>query len=265
MLRSLYIKYDSIVAAGNDVVADLSKEINNLEISYLRESVIPRVAKILHKEISGLRCSVGCSLQSSDGKIEYSFCTDNSPLVRGTLSTADCMDSGTPDLDMVMAPEIIGKLSSSLNRLSELSAEIENCKSEALGYISQLKESNCKKVGNLSSRPAEDVEPTEVLSGTILYCRSNDCNAKGKLLPDRKISILKGSLLRKDTTPTYGCVEFRLDILARYCAQTDKGYIVLSDLPPFSVSRASGLCLGRSSNGNTDWKDEYGNRLCDLE
>lgn len=264
-LCSLYIKYDTLVAAGDDVVADLRKEINNLELSVLRDSVLPKVAKLLCKETSKLRCNIDCSLQSINEKIEYSFCTDNSPLVRGALSTVEDMKTETPDLEMEIDPEVIGKLSLSLTRLSELANEIENCKTEALGYISQLQENNSKINGNNSSRSLEDIESAELRFGKILYCRSQMCDAKGRLLPNKDIIILKGSILRKDITPTYGPKAFRADILAQYCSLTDRGYIVLEDLPPMSVSGASGLCLGRSSNGNIDWKDEHNICLGDLK
>lgn len=35
-LRSLYAQYDTLSASGEDVVADLRKEINNLELAYLK-------------------------------------------------------------------------------------------------------------------------------------------------------------------------------------------------------------------------------------
>lgn len=262
-LRSLYIKYDILATSGNDVVADLRKEINNLELSVLRDSIIPKVAKLLYKETSELRCNIDCNLQSIDGKIEYSFCTNNSPLVRASVSEDDNLDLSSSNPDALINPEILKHLSSSLARLSELSSEIEACKSEAQNCVSLLQES-MPKIKKTVSPIIEKAPSTEAKVDKLLYCRSHTCDAKGRLLPNRDIIVLKGSILRTDATPTYGPKKFRLDILARYCTLTDSGYIVLKDLPPMSVSGASGLCLGRSSNGNVDWKDEHGNRLADL-
>lgn len=262
-LRSLYIKYDNLAASGDDVVADLRKEINNLELSVLRDYVLPKVARLLLKETSALRCNIDCSLQSIDSKIEYSFCTENSPLVRATISEVDNLDDNSVNIGGKLSIEALKDLSSSLSRLSELSAEIDKCKSEALNCISQLQES-ASKIEKHTPQVIDDAPSAESKSGKILYCRSQTCDAKGRLLPNRDIIVLKGSILRTDATPTYGPKEFRADILARYCSLTDSGYIVLRDLPPMSVSGASGLCLGRSSNGNVDWKDEQGKRLADL-
>ena len=262
-LRSLYIKYDTLAVSGDDVVADLRKEINNLELSILRDSILPKVAKFLYMETSELRCNIDCSLQSIDGKIEYSFCTDNSPLVRASVSEDDNLDLISSSPGTPLNPEILKRLSSSLARLSELSSEIEDCKVEALNCVSQLQEST-SKVEEPTSSFIEEVPSIEAKDDRILYCRSQTCDAKGRLLPNRDIIVLKGSILRTDATPTYGPKDFRADILARYCSLTDNGYIALRDLPPMSVSGASGLCLGRSSNGNIDWKDEHGTRLADL-
>lgn len=263
-LRSLYIKYDALVASGEDVVADLRKEINNLELSVLRDYILPKVATLLYKETSDLRCNIDCSLQSIDGKIKYSFCTDNSPLVRASVSENDnlYLISSTPGTPL--NPEILKQLSSSLSRLSELSSEIEDCKAEALNCVSQLQESTYKVEKPISSI-IEEVPSMEAKDGRILYCRSQTCNAIGRLLPNRDIIVLKGSLLRNEVTPTYRPKDFRADILARYCSLTENGYVALRDLPPMSISGASGLCLGRSSNGNVDWKDENGTRLADLK
>ena len=119
-LHSLYIKYDTLAASGDDVVADLRKEINNLELAILRDSILPRVAKFLYKETSELRCNIDCSLQSIDGKIEYSFCTNNSPLVRASVSEEDNLDLISSTLATQLNPEVLKQLSSSLARLSEL-------------------------------------------------------------------------------------------------------------------------------------------------
>lgn len=263
-LRSLYIKYDTLVASGDDVVADLRKEINNLELSVLRDSIIPKVAKLLYRESFGLRCSIDCSIQSINGKIEYSFCTNNSPLIRATISKDDNLDIDSPNNESALNSEILNNLTFCLDRLSELSSEIDSCKANTLKYVSQLQRSSYKKETEQTSPTIFETLSTKTQPDKILYCRSKTCNAKGRLLPNRDIIVLKGSLIRGNATPTYRPKKFRNDILERYCSLTENGYIVLNDLPPMSVSSASGFCLGRSSNGNVDWKDEHGICLADL-
>lgn len=264
-LRSLYIKYDTFAAAGDDVVADLRKEIKNLELSYLRDVVIPKVARFLYRETSELRCRLDCNLQAIDGKIEYSFCTDDSPLVRASVTSCESDVEVTLKDNSECNLEVVEKLRSTLSRLSELSNEIESCKSEAFNTISHLQFTTGRTLDTKESNQAIENPHDRTRSGRILYCRSQTCDAKGLLMPNQDIIVLKGSILRKDVTPTYGPKAFRADILEHYCSLTQYGYIVLRDLPPMSISGASGLCLGRSSNGNVDWKDEGGTRLADLK
>lgn len=264
-LRSLYIKYDTLVVAGDDVVADLRKEISNLELAYLRDAVIPKVAKLLYRETSELRCNLDCNLQSIDGRIEYSFCTDKSPLVRASLTSCNFDEVETLKDNSESNLEIVEKLKSTLSRLSELSNAIESCKTEAFNVITQLQFEDSSTLVTKESKQAIENPSEGTRPERILYCRSQTCDAKGILMPNRDIIVLKGSTLRKDATPTYRPKNFRDNILARYCSLIENGYIVLRDLPPMSVSGASGLCLGRSSNGNVDWKDENGVRLADLK
>ena len=62
-LRSLYLKYDTLSASGDDVVADLRKEINNPELAYLKNQVSPQVAQFMASKIKNLRCRIDSSLQ----------------------------------------------------------------------------------------------------------------------------------------------------------------------------------------------------------
>ncbi len=80
-LRSLYKQLDQQQAAGEDVVADLKKEINNLELAYLKEQVLPQVAQFMASKVRGLRCEIDSSFQfDGDNSINYSFCTSGSML-----------------------------------------------------------------------------------------------------------------------------------------------------------------------------------------
>lgn len=93
-LQSLYRQLDSQASAGEDVVADLRKEINNLELVYLKEEVLPQIAASLGAKIKDLRCGLDCSIQyDEDGVINYSFCTTGSMLmIKDSVDTKSCIE-----------------------------------------------------------------------------------------------------------------------------------------------------------------------------
>lgn len=98
---SKYEELDKLAASGEDVVADLRKEINNLELEYLKETVFPQIANTMGSMVNGLRCQIDGSLQlTEDNKISYSFCTSRSMLmVQDNIAVEDCKESsmsGTP-------------------------------------------------------------------------------------------------------------------------------------------------------------------------
>lgn len=81
-LRLLYKQYDMLLASGEDVVADLRKEISNLELSYLKEQVFPQVAQFMASKICDLRCSIDSNLQfDGEHNINYSFCASGTMLL----------------------------------------------------------------------------------------------------------------------------------------------------------------------------------------
>lgn len=96
-LQSLYRQLDSLASAGDDVVADLRKEINNLELAYLKEDVLPQVASLLGAKIKNLRCGLDCSIQyDEDGIINYSFCTtDTMLMVKDSVDAKLCNEAVT--------------------------------------------------------------------------------------------------------------------------------------------------------------------------
>ena len=99
-LKSLYLQLDCQKAAGEDVVAELKKEINNLELSYLKEQVLPQVAQFLASKVRNLRCGIDSSFQF-DGQqnINYSFCTSGSMLfVKDTLDVNSVSEISEPFL-----------------------------------------------------------------------------------------------------------------------------------------------------------------------
>lgn len=93
------------------------------------------------------------------------------------------------------------------------------------------------------------------------YISTIGCNAVGRLNSDGKIVILKGSIIREDVTNTFKRIDFRNDMLRRYCEKIETGYRTKTDMPPMSPSAASGLVQGRSSNGKRDWLDINGKPL----
>lgn len=263
-LQKLYRQIDQLASSGDDVVADLRKEINSLELAYLRDKVIPKVAALLSAETKDLRCNIDCNLQSMAGQVDYTFCSENSPFIKGAVTKEDFKEAAEEEVSSGLDKASYEKLSAAFVRISELADAINECKDDALSTLDGLT--------IMPKQPAEkkqkSIPPTfheaNKETGLTLFVRSSTCNASGKLLSNREIVILKGSILRTDATPTYGPKEFRKDILSRFCTLTDEGYLALQDLPPMSVSGASGLCLGRSSNGNVDWKDKNGTPLADL-
>ena len=74
-LKELYESLDRLQESGEDVVAEIRKEINNIELQYLKEDVFPEMMKTLSRKISWLRCSVDMSLQfDGEKQLDYSFC-----------------------------------------------------------------------------------------------------------------------------------------------------------------------------------------------
>lgn len=79
-LKELYESLDRLQESGEDVVAEIRKEINNIELQYLKEDVFPEMMKTLSRKISWLRCSVDMSLQfDGEKQLDYSFCKSDLP------------------------------------------------------------------------------------------------------------------------------------------------------------------------------------------
>lgn len=101
-LKSLYLKLDSLQAAGEDVVAELKKEINNLELTYLKKQVLPLVAQFIASKVRDLRCGIDSSFQFDGNQtIDYSFCTSGSMLL-----VKDSIDINS----IVKVPEVAASL-----------------------------------------------------------------------------------------------------------------------------------------------------------
>lgn len=101
-LKGLYSSLDRLKDSGEDVVADIRKEINNLELQYLKEDVFPELLNLLASRVSALRCSVDMSLQfDGESTLDYSFCKSGSSLF--VRDKYDCIENGNTTETEVIA------------------------------------------------------------------------------------------------------------------------------------------------------------------
>lgn len=101
----------------------------------------------------------------------------------------------------------------------------------------------------------------------LFYVRAADRPAEGMGYLDEtqdKFILMKGSVLANEVVKSYKSVSTRNKFIADNC-KTDKGQIVLvKDTLMDSPSGASGIVLGRPSNGWDDWKDDEGRKLGEI-
>lgn len=131
-LKTLYQQLDRQQAAGDDVVADLKKEINNLELAYLKQHVLPQVAQYLASKVRDLRCGIDTNFQfDGENSINYSFCTSNSMLfVTDTLSIHQNMEEIHEETENIYENNYgIGR-DTSENKTSHLESNIINLRVE---------------------------------------------------------------------------------------------------------------------------------------
>lgn len=94
----------------------------------------------------------------------------------------------------------------------------------------------------------------------IFYINNRGCNAKG-IYDENGFTVLKGSILAKDTTPSFGWKEKREKFIKDFTSIENNNIILDSDQTFNSPSTASDFCVGRSSNGWTMWKGKDGQTL----
>lgn len=97
----------------------------------------------------------------------------------------------------------------------------------------------------------------------LFYAKRKGIVAKGYPLLDgtKSFVVLKGSLLNVEVTPSFDFLKQREKVLES-CVLKDKDAYELSEDYVFKApSTACAVCLGRSSNGNTEWKLEDGTTL----
>lgn len=73
--------------------------------------------------------------------------------------------------------------------------------------------------------------------------------------------LKKGSVLAAAVSSSYKSIETRKKFIDEHCKKDKDQIVLIHDVTLNSPSAASGLILGRSSNGWIDWKDENGNDL----
>lgn len=90
-ILSKYAELDRLAESGDDVVADLRKEINNLELAYLKDTVLPKVAKTFGGLVDGLRCDIDGNLtRYQDKNVEYAFGTSiNMVMLKGEVDATE--------------------------------------------------------------------------------------------------------------------------------------------------------------------------------
>lgn len=94
----------------------------------------------------------------------------------------------------------------------------------------------------------------------LFYAIGRGCHAKG-FYSSNGFTILKGSIVASNTTPSFQWSEKRKKMVQEYTTINDGKLIMSSNKTFSSVSTAASFCLGRSANGWVEWKDKEGNTL----
>jgi predicted type IV restriction endonuclease len=102
---------------------------------------------------------------------------------------------------------------------------------------------------------------------TKLYCRGSDVQATGEYTEDGLV-VFEGSTARLDTTPSVPetVKRRRQKLRADGVLEKEGNRLVFQEKHAFnSPSAASGVVLGRSSNGWREWNGAEGHSLDELE
>ena len=94
----------------------------------------------------------------------------------------------------------------------------------------------------------------------LFYIKNRKCEAKG-FYHTNGFTILKGSVIAKSSVPSFTWKEKRENLLKEYTFINGDKLELESDKTFPSPSQASDFCMGRSSNGWTEWKDKDGQTL----
>ena len=98
-IEELYKTLRSIEDSGDDVLADIKKEINNEELILLKDRIMPYLAKYISSSLQQLKCQMDISVQyDGQGNLSYSFCKSGSnALIRGNVKSGELFDFMTVD------------------------------------------------------------------------------------------------------------------------------------------------------------------------
>ena len=94
----------------------------------------------------------------------------------------------------------------------------------------------------------------------LFYTKGRGSNAIG-FYHSAGFTVLKGSVIANSSVPSFTWSEKRNRMIKEYANFDNGNYIIDSDITFSSPSTASMFCLGRPSNGWSDWKDKDENTL----
>jgi Domain of unknown function (DUF4357) len=95
----------------------------------------------------------------------------------------------------------------------------------------------------------------------LFLCKSaKSVDAKG-FYDENGFTVLAGSRVSKDVTDSFGSDQGRNQILQENCKDCGSYFMLEKNIIFKSPSAASTFCLGRKSNGWSDWKDDDGKTL----
>lgn len=94
----------------------------------------------------------------------------------------------------------------------------------------------------------------------LFYTKGRGCDAKG-FYSSKGFTVLTGSVIATSSVPSLKWGEMRNSLASEYASVIDGKLVMTSDKTFSSPSTAASFCLGRPSNGWTEWKDKDGNTL----
>lgn len=97
----------------------------------------------------------------------------------------------------------------------------------------------------------------------LFYIKKRGCNAEG-FYDSEGFTVLKDSIIAKKISQSFSWQEKRAKIISEYTQKKDNIILMTSDKTFSSPSAAAMFCLGRSSNGWTEWKNEDGYTLASV-
>lgn len=97
----------------------------------------------------------------------------------------------------------------------------------------------------------------------IFFASYRGCDAKG-FYNENGFTVLRGSVLSKDTVPSFGWKEKREKEIKEFGIEKDGKIILDYDKTFSSPSSAADFCIGSSNNGWIMWKDKKGQTLDDV-